>query len=214
MQFIADAIEKELVKKLSEDPQVDVNVHLNQLEVISFYDWKKITFHRDQSYSADGQFCSNNCQKQHTCTCIFVVGDTRVLQFQLFKGQKKLSHPQALQKIQLTHGALFFLHPADEEDSIRQMFHTNERTHFKHCNNGVEDGLMSIGLVFRACVQTRTVYNGTGQLVITSNNTKLTKTKQKCTQKLKLYTNSKAHKDMDKHLNNIYSKMKKRHHTN
>lgn len=211
MQIIADAIEQVLLHKFSADPNVDVNVHLNELEVISFYDWKKITFHRDQSYTAEGKFCSNNCQKQHTCTCIFVVGDERVLEFQLFLGKEKVSHPEALKRITLSNGALFFLHPKDEEDAMRQIFEMNERTHFKHRNNGVEGGLLSIGLVFRACVQTRTVYKGTGQLVLNSKNSKSTKTKRKCKRKLNSFLKSKGKITLDNNLKLIYLSMKKKH---
>jgi hypothetical protein len=88
MQLIADSIEKELVRLFSSDSGVDVNVSLNELEIVSFYSFKKITFHRDQSYNVKGEFMENNSQKQHTCTCIYVVGDERVLEFQLFRGRK------------------------------------------------------------------------------------------------------------------------------
>lgn len=213
MQIIADAIEKELVHQFSSDEGVDVNVHLNELEVISFYDSKRITFHRDQSYSAKGEFMENNCQKQHTCTCIYVLGDERVLEFQLFLGKKKLNHPEAEKMIRLTNGALFFLHPKDEEDSLRQLFKMNEKTHFKHRNNGVEfPGQLSIGFVFRTCVQTRTVYKGTGQLVLNSES-KPTNTALVCERKLKDYEECWTKPKMDEYLKNMYLSMKERHHT-
>lgn len=52
---------------------------LNEMEVVAFFDNKKITFHRDQSFTSDGTFMKNNSQKQHTFTCIFVLGDERVM---------------------------------------------------------------------------------------------------------------------------------------
>ena len=211
MQIIADAIEKELVNKFSADKGVDANVRLNELEVISFYDSKKITYHRDQSYTAEGQFMANNCQKRHTCTCIFVLGDERVLEFQLFRGKEKVRHPEAQKKITLSHGAIFFLNPEDEEDALRKVFEINERTHFKHRNNGVKGGLLSIGLVFRACVQTRTVYKGTGQLVLTSESSKATETKSKCNRKMKEYEQCWTKRKMDEYLKDKYLSMKQRH---
>lgn len=215
MQIIADAIEKELVKRFSADTGVIVTINLNELEVISFYDGKKITFHRDQTYTKEGKFCSNNCQKQHTCTCIFVLGDERVLEFQLFLGKKKseVNHPEAQKMIRLTNGALFFLHPEDEEDSLRQIFKMKERTHFKHRNNGVKGkgNLLSIGLVFRTCVQTRTVYKGTGQLVVNPGS-KPTETALKCMNKLKDYEKWRFKDPIDEGLKNKYLSMKERHH--
>lgn len=215
MQIIADAIEKEIVKRFSTDKGVIVTSHLNELEVISFYDGKKITFHRDQTYTADGKFCSNNCQKQHTCTCIFVLGDERVLEFQLFLGKKKseVNHPEAQKMIRLTNGALFFLHPEDEEDSLRKIFKMKERTHFKHRNNGVKGkgNLLSTGLVFRTCVQTRTVYKDTGQLVVNSSS-KPTETVLKCMNKLEEYEKWTFKDPIDECLKKKYLSMKERHH--
>eukprot|EP00986_Skeletonema_menzelii_P015056 scaffold10966_cov80-Skeletonema_menzelii.AAC.2 len=75
MQIIADAIEQELLHKFSADPNVDVNVHLNELEVISFYDWKKITFHRDQSYTAEGKkFEATIVKRYHLHSCKLKMG--------------------------------------------------------------------------------------------------------------------------------------------
>ena len=211
MQIISDAIEKELVNKFSSDEGVDVNVHLNELEVVSFYNSKKITFHRDQSYTKKGVFMENNCQKQHTCTCIYVIGDERILEFQLFLGKEKIDHPEARKMIRLTNGALFFLHPKDEEDSLRQLFEMNGRTHFKHRNNGVKcGGKLSIGLVFRTCVQTRTVYKGSGRLVLDSEPTE---TALICERRLNDFEKCWTKNHMDDYLKNKYLSMRKRHHT-
>jgi hypothetical protein len=210
MQLIADSIEKELVRLFSSDSGVDVNVSLNELEIVSFYSFKKITFHRDQSYNVKGEFMENNSQKQHTCTCIYVVGDDRVLEFQLFLGGKKVHHPEANKMIPLTNGALFFLHPKDEEDVVREMFALDKRTHWKHRNNGVKcEEKLSIGLVFRNCVQTRAVWKGTGQLVLDS--LEPTPKARQCERKLNEYTECETKNLMDECLKKKYLAMKQRH---
>lgn len=210
IQLIADAIEKELVNNFSSDKGVDITVGLNEMEVVSFYDSKRITFHRDQSYSEHGEFMANNCQKQHTCTCIFVLGDDRVLEFQAYLNKKKeVDHPEAKKSIRLTNGGLFFLHPEDEADAVRELFETDKRSHFKHRNNGVVgNGQLSVGLIFRTCVQTRTVYKRTGQLVLDSEPTN---TAILCEQKLNEYLKCWTKNLMDDYLKKKYLAMKERH---
>ena len=223
MQAIADAIQEELQTIFSNDAGVDTNVDLNELELISFYDNNRITYHRDQSYSKKGEFKSNNCQKRNTCTCILVLGDTRHLEFQLFRNQpgkkpdKPVSHPLAQRTIPLKHGSLFFLHPEDEETKVRNLFRKSYQTFFKHRNDGVKKGHLSVGLVFRCCVETRSVYKSSGLLVPDSNQThgkkkEKTVTARNCERKLKQYLRNKKEKEaMDNRLKDTYLSMKQRH---
>ena len=209
MQTIASAIEKELVEAFSSDSSVDVSDCLNEVEIVSFYKDKRITFHRDQTYK-DGKFAEDNCQKQHTCTCIFVLGDPRDLEFQLHLGKEILNHhPKAYKEITLTNGALFFLHPQDEEDRVREIFDMKHRTHFKHRNNGVkgDKDKLSVGLVFRTCTKTKTVLKATGQLV----DPNITQASEVCRTKLNRYIRSVMKRVTDNRLKTLYVSMKSRH---
>ena len=126
MDIIEKAIMKEMIQVFNEDESVNLRVHLNELEVISYFDKKHIRFHRDQRYNSKGEFMERqNSQRKQSLTCILAVGDSRSLLFQLMrrrtkeetgKGFIKLNVEDASKEFKLSNGSLFFLHPDDEED--------------------------------------------------------------------------------------------------
>jgi hypothetical protein len=188
IEYICNSIEKEVKKQFSNDNDVKSHVELNNMEIVTYYDDKQIKYHRDQRYNRRGKFMKKeNAQKQHTVTCILVVGDDRDLEFQLFRnktkndigpGNVKIADRDSKVVFHLKHGDLFFLHPEDERDQIRHAFPNslNHLTFFKHRCIGVKKdhrrkgiekhSRMSHGLVFRCCVHVNEVDVKTGQLVL------------------------------------------------
>ena len=90
MDIIEKAIMKEMKRVFDEDESVNLRVHLNELEVISYFDKKHIRFHRDQRYNSKGEFMERqNSQQKQSLTCILAVGDSRSLLFQLMRWRTK-----------------------------------------------------------------------------------------------------------------------------
>ena len=176
MDIIEKAIMKEMKQVFDEDESVNLQVHLNELEVISYFDKKHIRFHRDQRYNSKGEFMERqNSQRKQSLTCILAVGDSRSLLFQLMrrrtkeetgKGFIKLNVEDASKEFKLSNGSLFFLHPDDEEDQRRLEFDKECLTFFQHGCKGVKSDVgMSFGLVFRSCCHVKEVLKSTGQLI-------------------------------------------------
>ncbi len=218
IQIIATEIEKELTDRFSADGGVVVCECLNEMEVVAFFDNKKITYHRDQSFTSDGKFMKNNCQKQHTFTCIFVLGDERELLFKAFKRDDvevdRWVYPEAEKSFHLQHGSLFLLDPRDEQDALRKVFQIYEKTYFKHRNDGVKGDKMkmSIGLVFRTCVSVVTVNKRTGQLIPPEKKRSSNKKQEECGEYLEQYLESDEKRQMDERMKQKYLSMKRRHH--
>ena len=176
MDIIEKAITKEMKRVFDEDESVNLRVHLNELEVISYFDKKHIRFHRDQRYNSKGEFMERqNSQRKQSLTCILAVGDSRSLLFQLMRrrtkeetgrGFIKLYVEGASKEFKLSNGSLFFLHPDDEEDQRRLEFDKECLTFFQHGCKGVKsDVRMSFGLIFRSCCHVKEVSKNTGQLI-------------------------------------------------
>ncbi len=90
MDIIEKAIMKEMNEVFDEDESVNLRVHLNELEVISYFDKKHIRFHRDQRYNSKGEFMERqNSQQKQSLTCILAIGDSRSLLFQLMRRRTK-----------------------------------------------------------------------------------------------------------------------------
>ena len=168
MDIIEKAIMKELIQVFDEDESVNLQVHLNELEVISYFDKKHIRFHRDQRYNSKGEFMERqNSQPKQSLTCILAVGDSRSLLFQLMrrrtkeekgKGFIKLNVEDASKEFKLSNGSLFFLHPDDEQDQLRLEFDKECLTFFQHGCKGVKSDVgMLFGLVFRSCCHVKEV---------------------------------------------------------
>jgi hypothetical protein len=135
-----------------------------------YTDKKRIHAHRDNLWSKDGKFSHHlNSQMENTYSVILVLGDPRVLKFQLFQQTKKkqslADSEAAVQTFTFSHGTLFLLHPRDEASVIRNFFEDHGITFFKHSSPGVCDGAMSLGLVFRTVCHSHEVDKLTGQLV-------------------------------------------------
>lgn len=217
IQFIAKEIESELTKRFSADDGVVVSECLNEMEVVAFFDKKRITYHRDQSYT-NGKFMKNNSQQQHTFTCIFVLGDERELLFKAFISNDvevdRYEFPKAVESFHLRQGSLFLLDPRDEQDALREVFKIYEKTYFKHANNGVKgDELrMSIGLVFRTCVSVATVNKRTGQLIVPEERRASSEKAKECAEYLEHYLQSNERREMDERMRQKYLSMKSRHH--
>ena len=63
MDTLGKAIMQEMKQVFDEDESVDLQVHLNELEVIMYFDTKHVQFHQDQSYNSKGEFMeSQNSQ--------------------------------------------------------------------------------------------------------------------------------------------------------
>ena len=176
MDIVEKAIMKEMKQVFKEDESVHFQVHLNELEVISYFDKKHIRFHQDQRYNSKGKFMERqNSQRKQSLTCILAVGDSRSLLFQLMrrrtkeetgKGFIKLFVECASKEFKLSNGSLFFLHPGDEEDQQRLEFDKECLTFFQHGSKGVESDVgMLFGLVFRSCCHVKEVLKSTGQLI-------------------------------------------------
>ena len=181
MDIIEKAIMKEMTQVFNEDETVNLRVHLNELEVISYFGKKHIRFHRDQRYNSKGEFMERqNSQRKQSLTCILAVGDSRSLLFQLMrrrtkeekgKGFVKLNNEGASKEFKLSNGSLFFLHPDDEQDQQRLEFDKECLTFFQHGSKGVESDIgMSFGLVFRSCCHVKEVTKSTGQLIEAEHN--------------------------------------------
>jgi hypothetical protein len=226
MQRIADAIQ-DYIKTADPGGTVDVEAELNTLEVVVFYEQKKIVFHRDQCRDKNGRFLHNkNSQKYNTFTCILVVGDDRDLKMQLFDQYKtRVFGPQTSKVFNFKHGSLFLLHPDDEADLVREMFGLPEKTYFMHKNDGVkEDGQLSIGLVFRACIARREVVKGTGQLVLDEKDLAVTRKpkfsrrtgkvvrfmKKEKISVLSEFLKGEKKEEMDRYLSRLYQKMERK----
>lgn len=133
----------------------------------------RLSFHRDQQYSADGKFMHNsNSQKENSFTCILTVGDSRELEFALFCHEKdentKCKRVKRLgefaKRFKLSHGSLFILHFDDEKPLIRELYEDMSTSFFKHGNvmfGGQNE--MSIALVYRVTSQSISVYKNTGK---------------------------------------------------
>ena len=81
---------KKFKSNFPNDNHAKTHVELNNMEIFTYYDDKHIKYHRDQRYGRTEKFAKKeNAQKQHTVTCILVVGDDRDLEFQLFRNKTK-----------------------------------------------------------------------------------------------------------------------------
>ena len=176
MDIIEKAIMKEMKRVFDEDESVNLQVHLNELEVISYFDKKHIQFHQDQKYNSKGEFMEGqNSHRKQSLTCILAVGDSRSLLFQLMrrrtkeetgKGFIKLNVEDASKEFKLSNGSLFFLHPDDEQDQRRLEFDKECLTFFQHGSKGVESDVgMLFGRVFRSCCHVKEVSMRTEQLI-------------------------------------------------
>ncbi len=122
MDISKKAIMKEMKQGFNKDESVNLQVHLNELEVISHFHKKHIHFHRDQRYNSKGEFIKRqNSQQKQSLTCILAARDSRSLLFQLMRwrtkeetgeGFIKLNDEDASKEFKLSNGSQFFLHPA------------------------------------------------------------------------------------------------------
>lgn len=129
--------------------------------------------------SRDGKYIhASNSQVESTVVCVLVIGDSRQLMMALhnFAG-KKVGH---IQKIELNHGSIFFLHPNDEMDVMRVISGRNVRSHYRHRSMGVSgtSGEFSIGFVFRACKTLHRVNRNSGMFIY--DDLKMSETALKC----------------------------------
>lgn len=165
MLSICNIVEKLMKKYLGDDNTVNTNVDLNTCELICYYDDKRIRYHRDMTYTKNGDYnLKSNSQIESTAVCILVIGDTRELLFRLHDYDNK-AYGDVI-TMPLMHGCVLFLHPNDERDVLRWISSEQEyvHTHYRHCSEGVagDKNLFSIGFVFRACHTTHLVDTQTG----------------------------------------------------
>lgn len=138
--------------------------------VATYLDAMMIQAHCDQRWSADGKFIeSQNSQVKDTATVVLVIGESRSLDFEMYRYNGKEQVQVGVKgRFQLEHGSLFILHPKDEEPKKRKNFERYGRTFYKHSSNGVEgrELEMSIGIVFRSTNHLVEVNRKTGLVVL------------------------------------------------
>ncbi len=180
MKEIADCIYNELLSVHSNDPSVVVTP-INNLEILTYYGTKRIHWHRDQVYNKDGSFQqSQNSQLKGTVTSILILFDQRELEMGLFKRGAKSPLHKDTTMILFEHGALFHLHPNDEEDQIRTIFSQTIPSFYKHRGTGVnKDGELSVGFVFRSCTKRWRVCSETGKFVVNLTEEEKAKVREK-----------------------------------
>ena len=188
MCIIADAINTYLKNEIPNEDKYLKFEKFNMCSIVCYEGNRSIKPHRDNVYGKDGSWSDdNNCQVQYTPVATLVVGDSRKLQFQLYRHKDVNIFPEdALVEgngpievgdpitILVKHGDLFFLDPKVEELRWRRHYFSQAKTFFKHSCDGVEgnDALLSIGLVFRVGKNFREVYADTGMLVLTDEEEK------------------------------------------
>ena len=168
MKLIRSKLQEIMEETFAGDETVNTGVNLNTCELIMYYNDKGIPFHRDMTFSREGNYLDKkNSQVENTPVVILVVGDTRELEFALhdYDGYRQQDKPKI---IKLSHGMVFLLHPSDEKDSLRIIKGENCVSHFRHKSKGVKGrkGSLSIGFVFR-CTKSRQLVNKlTGQYIL------------------------------------------------
>ena len=167
MRVIANCIYEELLSVHNNDPSVVV-APINNLEVLTYYGKKGIRWHRDQVYNKDGSFQqSQNSQLKGTVTSILILFDNRELEMGLFKRGATSPLHKDTKMFLFEHGALFHLHPRDEEDQIRTIFKQTIQCFYKHRGKGVKkDSEFSVGFVFRSCAKQWRVCSETGKFIV------------------------------------------------
>ena len=168
LKLLADHI-YDFAKQYVNDPSVPI-YRFNSVNGLGYTDKRRIHAHRDNLWSNDGKFSHHlNSQLENSYSVILVCGDPRELKFHLIEAKKKQSKVDsvaALQTFSFKHGTLFFLHPRDEASVCREFFEDHGVTFFKHSSTGViNNGEMSLGLVFRTVCHSHEVDKLTGQLV-------------------------------------------------
>jgi hypothetical protein len=178
MKMICNGIHIDFIKMKVNDMNIRPFNHVTILFYFGDECVRKLNLHRNILYSKDGVYSvSKNSQTEGTPTCILNFGDTRTLQFRLFKYQKQ-SKGTFQQKrvgrdghysdvnITLPHGSLFVLHEKDELPRLR--FNMTEKSFYKYGNVDFGGaGKMSIAFVCRNCVGTQKVHRKTGRHFIT-----------------------------------------------
>lgn len=153
---------------------------LTSCVAVAYTGKQQIPYHRDQVYHhLTGRFWDKkNSQERGTPTIILSIGDTRSLNFQLFrhnrksdskKGVQPVKKRGAFQQFELTHGSLLVIHHKDEETIIREAF-GRYKTFFKHGSSGlviVHENGMSLGLVLRSVTHFGLVDSSSGNLLFT-----------------------------------------------
>jgi hypothetical protein len=166
----------EFVSSVYEKEEGVVIKPFNTAVVLLYYDRKdedrdyvQIHYHRDQRFNCNGEFIlSQNCQLEHSFTCVLSIGDTRSLNFQLhrntpMKDLKEVRHTS----FQLSHGSLFVLHPSDEKPRMRDCLYSECNSFFKH--GDVRFGSnkkLSMGIAFRTSIHSFEVCKRSGKFII------------------------------------------------
>jgi len=178
IQRIADCVYNHVQSKLGGVPGINVSSPFNSMTLLSFRGKQVVPPHRDNLYDSEGNFMANkNSQKEDTGTFILVLGDPRIIKFQLTRKKKgHVTHYLAQQTHVLKHGALFMLNPMCERPAIRAFFDELEMSYWEHGQKvpsllDRENG-MGFGMAFRVCVVPRQINAETGSLVLTERERK------------------------------------------
>jgi len=174
LKTIASNIEIFLQKKYQSDKTVVLKPFTSAV-IITYINKMKIQEHRDQTFKKDGTFDqTKNSQVQDTITAILCIGDPRLLNFSFHRQTERCIEKVCNSKsFKLSHGTLVLLHPQDEVPLVRTFDVNQDLSFFKHSCNGVMEGQMSLGIVFRSTWGTYKVDKITGSIFSDDNeNTK------------------------------------------
>lgn len=172
IQNIADCVYNHVKSNLGGEPGIDLSHPFNSMTLLSFRGKQMVPPHTDNLYDSEGNFLTHkNSEKEGTGTFILVIGDPRIINFQLRTKKGKVVHEFAKQSYILKHGALFVLNPMCEVPDIRAFFDELEMTYWEHGQKKPslldQDNGMSFGMAFRHCIVPRQVDVETGSLVLT-----------------------------------------------
>ena len=172
IQKIADYVYNHVKSKLGGQPGIDISQPFNSMTLLCFRGKQMVRPHRDNLYDSKGNFLTHkNSQKEGTGTFILVIGDPRIINFQLRTKKGNVVHDSAKQSYTLKHGVLFVLNPMCEVPDIRAFFDELEMTYWEHGQKIPSlldrDNGMCFGMAFRHCVVPRQINVETGSLVLT-----------------------------------------------
>ena len=120
---------------------------------------------------------TRNSQKENTPTCVLTIGDSRKLYMRAHRinddGHNVVveecnpEESKHVASVELKHGDLFVLLPADEVPKRRPLVDASYKTFFKH--GGVDfggDDKFSVGLAFRVSTISQLVSNRSGRMIL------------------------------------------------